>query len=99
MNSSSEGMPAKTTDSLINRSVWQPNSVEKENNSSKPKSSTTDQPTEIVEAQGWVVNAEGNIVLVAQTDPGIPYALTSSSTCHAQPSTAQVSSGTKTGEE
>lgn len=97
VNTGSEGLAGKITDSLISRSTWQRNFVSLEgNNSEQPKPSTNEQPTEIVEAQGWIMNANGDIALVAQADPESAYTSASFSTCYVQPSTAQVSSQTKT---
>ncbi|MHC5829451.1 MAG: hypothetical protein ACYT04_79410, partial [Nostoc sp.] len=31
------------------------------------------EPTQIVEAQGWVIDANGNVVLVAQVPTGSPH--------------------------
>ncbi|MDF5707308.1 MAG: S-layer family protein [Nostoc sp. S4] len=58
--------------------------ISKQRNTEHPleKINFVEQPTEIVEAQGWVVDANGNVVLVAQRPSGTPHNLAlASSSC------------------
>jgi hypothetical protein len=49
----------------------------------------------LVEAQGWILNANGDVVLTAQANPPNPYTQVSASKCQEQPSTGKVSSVTE----
>ncbi|MEH2071918.1 MAG: filamentous hemagglutinin N-terminal domain-containing protein [Nostoc sp.] len=61
-----------TVDGVQNRVV-----ISKQRNTEHPleKVNSVEQPTQIVEAQGWVVDANGNVVLVAQRPSGTPHNL------------------------
>ncbi|MBG1262652.1 hypothetical protein [Nostoc commune] len=48
-------------------------------------STANEQPTRVVEAQGWIQNSNGDVVLTAEANPVSPYADVSASTCHAEP--------------
>ncbi|MBD2616069.1 filamentous hemagglutinin N-terminal domain-containing protein [Nostoc punctiforme FACHB-252] len=97
VNSGTGGVPANFDNQLDNSSTWQKNSVwlESIDNSEQLNPLTTKEPIEIVEAQGWILNANGNVVLTAQANPPNPYAQVSASKCQEQPSTAKVSSVTE----
>ncbi|MEH2068743.1 MAG: filamentous hemagglutinin N-terminal domain-containing protein [Nostoc sp.] len=48
--------------------------VEKQGNTETPqKVNSVNEPSEIVEAQGWVMDANGNLVLVAHVPTGMPH--------------------------
>ncbi|AUB44396.1 Large exoprotein involved in heme utilization or adhesion (plasmid) [Nostoc flagelliforme CCNUN1] len=84
VNVSTRGLPAKPKDPLISKSTWQRNSVSLERiDNSEPKPSKIQEPTMLVEAQGWILNSNGDIVLTAEA-PENPYASVTTSTCLAQ---------------
>ncbi|MBD2680384.1 MULTISPECIES: filamentous hemagglutinin N-terminal domain-containing protein [Nostoc] len=47
--------------------------VEKQQNTKSQKVNSVNEPSEIVEAQGWVTDANGNVVLVAQVPTATPH--------------------------
>ncbi|MDZ8024967.1 MAG: filamentous hemagglutinin N-terminal domain-containing protein [Nostoc sp. DedQUE11] len=55
-------------DGMNNRVV-----VEKQQNTKSQKVNSVNEPSEIVEAQGWVTDANGNVVLVAQVPTATPH--------------------------
>ncbi|MDZ8109760.1 MAG: filamentous hemagglutinin N-terminal domain-containing protein [Nostoc sp. DedQUE12a] len=55
-------------DGMNNRVV-----VEKQENTKPQKVNSVNEPSEIVEAQGWVTDANGNVVLVAQVPTATPH--------------------------
>ncbi|MFN6498657.1 MAG: filamentous hemagglutinin N-terminal domain-containing protein [Nostoc sp. DedQUE01] len=93
VNFGTEGLADSSDEQIDDNSIWERNSssVQAINNSEQSSSREKQELTKIVEAQGWVVNANGDIVLIAHTDAGTPYA-SASSTCDGQPSIAQASS-------
>ncbi|MBD2683065.1 MULTISPECIES: S-layer family protein [Nostoc] len=97
VNSGTGGLAASSDKQLDNSSTWQRNSVwlESIDNSEKSKPLITKKPIEIVEAQGWILNANGDVVLTAQANPPNSYAQVSASKCQEQPSTEKVSSVTE----
>ncbi|MBC1239780.1 MULTISPECIES: filamentous hemagglutinin N-terminal domain-containing protein [Nostoc] len=97
VNSGTGGLAASSDNQLDNSSTWQRNSVGLGpiDNSEQSKPLTTKEPIEIVEAQGWILNANGDVVLTAQANPPNPYTQVSASKCQEQPSTAKVSSVTE----
>ncbi|MBD2520083.1 filamentous hemagglutinin N-terminal domain-containing protein [Nostoc sp. FACHB-973] len=92
VNTGAGGVAANSDNQLDNSSTWQrnSNSVQAIDNNWEP--SKTEEPIEIVEAQGWILNADGDVVLTAQADPPSPYAEVSASRCHKLTSTQPVSS-------
>nr|WP_322714890.1 filamentous hemagglutinin N-terminal domain-containing protein [Nostoc sp. ChiSLP03a]MDZ8216174.1 filamentous hemagglutinin N-terminal domain-containing protein [Nostoc sp. ChiSLP03a] len=95
VNTGAGGVAANSDNQLDNSSTWQrnSNSVQAIDNNWEP--SKTEEPIEIVEAQGWILNADGDVVLTAQADPPSPYAEVSASRCHKLTSTPPVSSITE----
>nr|MDZ8011059.1 filamentous hemagglutinin N-terminal domain-containing protein [Nostoc sp. ZfuVER08] len=91
-----QGLADSSDGQIDDNSIWERNSslVQAIDNSEQSSSLVKQEPTRIVEAQGWVVNANGDIVLIAQTDAPSPYT-SASSTCDGQPSAAQASSITE----
>ncbi|BAY76015.1 filamentous hemagglutinin outer membrane protein [Nostoc linckia NIES-25] len=55
-------------DGMNNRIV-----VEKQQNTKSQKVNSVNEPSEIIEAQGWVTDANGNVVLVAQLPTATPH--------------------------
>lgn len=98
VNTGAGGVPAKPQDPLRSNSTWRRNSrwLEFIDNSKQGSSLVNEEPIRIVEAQGWILNTNGDVVLTAQANPISPYAQVSASKCHEQPSTAQVLSITET---
>ncbi|MFN6538495.1 MAG: filamentous hemagglutinin N-terminal domain-containing protein [Nostoc sp. EkiNYC01] len=48
--------------------------VQAQRNTEEPqKVNSVNEPSEIVEAQGWILDADGNVVLVAQVPAGMPH--------------------------
>ncbi|MBD2683212.1 MULTISPECIES: filamentous hemagglutinin N-terminal domain-containing protein [Nostoc] len=92
-----QGLADSSDGQIDDNSIWERNfsPVQAIDNSEQSSSLVKQGPTRIVEAQGWVVNANGDIVLIAQTDAPSPYT-SASSTCDGQPSMAQASSLTET---
>uniref|UniRef100_A0A8J7DBR6 Uncharacterized protein n=1 Tax=Desmonostoc muscorum LEGE 12446 TaxID=1828758 RepID=A0A8J7DBR6_DESMC len=97
MNAGAGGLAASSGNQLDSSSTWQRNSTPLGaiDNLEQSNLSTTEEPIEIVEAQGWILNADGDVVLTAQPNPPSPYAQVSASTCHELPSRSQVSSITE----
>ncbi len=97
VNSGTGGLAASSDNQLDKSSTWQRNSVGlgSIDNSEQSKPLTIREPIEIVEAQGWILNANGDVVLTAQANPPNPYTQVSASKCQEQPSTAKVSSVTE----
>ncbi|MBE9003195.1 filamentous hemagglutinin N-terminal domain-containing protein [Nostoc sp. LEGE 12447] len=97
VNIGAGGVAASSDNQLDNSSTWHRNSnpVQAIDNWEQSKPSKTEEPIEIVEAQGWILNADGDVVLTAQADPPSPYAEVSASRCHKLPSTPPVSSITE----
>ncbi|MCF2151975.1 filamentous hemagglutinin N-terminal domain-containing protein [Desmonostoc muscorum LEGE 12446] len=97
VNAGTGGVPAKPQDPLRSNSTWQRNSawLESIDNSKQGSSLVNEEPTRIVEAQGWILNANGNVVLTAEANPISPYAQVFASKCQEQHSTAQISSVTE----
>jgi large exoprotein involved in heme utilization and adhesion len=49
---------------------WQENSIPQSiDNSEQPKTLVNDEPTILVEAQGWTLNSSGDVVLTAEANP------------------------------
>ncbi|WP_138504289.1 filamentous hemagglutinin N-terminal domain-containing protein [Nostoc sp. PA-18-2419] len=75
-NSESENHPEAIKSKVVVQS--QPNTE------SSQKVNYINEPTEIVEAQGWIMDSDGNVVLVAEVPDGIPHsALLASRSCAA----------------
>ncbi|MFN6562449.1 MAG: filamentous hemagglutinin N-terminal domain-containing protein [Nostoc sp. ChiSLP01] len=98
VNAGIGGVPAKPQDPLRSKSTWRRHSewLESIDNSKQGSSLVNEEPTGIVEAQGWILNANGDVVLTTEANPVSPYAQEFASRCHEQPSTAQVLSITET---
>ncbi|MBD2247799.1 filamentous hemagglutinin N-terminal domain-containing protein [Nostoc sp. FACHB-888] len=94
VNTGAGGLATSSDNQLDNSSTWQRNSnpVQAIDDWEQSKPSNTEEPIEIVEAQGWILNADGDVVLTAQADPPSPYAEVSPSRCHKLSSTPPVSS-------
>lgn len=85
VNVGTGGLPVEFDNELDSNSIWQRNSVSLESiDNSKQASSLVEEPTQIVEAQGWMLNSDGDVVLTAQANPGIPYTSVPNRACHAQ---------------
>jgi large exoprotein involved in heme utilization and adhesion len=81
------GLPASPDEKLYSNSGWQRDSVpiQATENLSKSKLLPDDNALQIVEAQGWVEDSNGNVVLIAEANPGTSYAsLSAAATCHAE---------------
>ncbi|MBX9256252.1 filamentous hemagglutinin N-terminal domain-containing protein [Desmonostoc muscorum CCALA 125] len=97
VNAGAGGLAASSGNQLDSSSTWQRNSTPLGaiDNLEQSNLSTTEEPIEIVEAQGWIRNADGDVVLTAEADPPSPYAEVSASKCHELTSTQPVSSVTE----
>ncbi|RCJ37420.1 hypothetical protein A6770_40140 [Nostoc minutum NIES-26] len=85
VNVGTGGLPASFDNEVDSNSRWQRNSVllESINNFKQANSLVNKEPIRIVEAQGWILNSDGDVVLTAQADPGTPYASVSERACQA----------------
>ncbi|MHC5746971.1 MAG: hypothetical protein ACYTXT_34835 [Nostoc sp.] len=92
VNASAGGLAASSGNQLDSSSTWQRNSTPLGtiDNLEQSNLSTTEEPIEIVEAQGWILNANGDVVLTAEAEPPSPYAEVSASRCHELTSTQPV---------
>lgn len=83
VNVGTGGLPANSDDIPYMNSEQQNNSVaiHKNNNLEASKSSQTEEPTQIVEAQGWIINLDGNVVLTAQKNTATPNSSSSALAC------------------
>ncbi|MBD6620939.1 filamentous hemagglutinin N-terminal domain-containing protein [Komarekiella sp. 'clone 1'] len=80
------GLPASPDEKLYSNSGWQRDSVpiQATENLSKSKLFPDNNALQIVEAQGWVEDSNGNVVLIAEANTGTSYASLSTGTCHTQ---------------
>ncbi len=75
-------LPLSPNDVPPIKPTWQDNfvSVQVNNNSEEPKL-ITKKPIQNIEAQGWIKDSYGNIVLTAEANSGTPYAALSANLC------------------
>lgn len=73
---SSDDMPYMNYD-LQNHSI----AIHKNNNLEASKPSQTEEPMQIIEAQGWIIDSDGNVVLTAQKNTATPNSSLSTLAC------------------
>ncbi|MFN6568180.1 filamentous hemagglutinin N-terminal domain-containing protein [Dendronalium sp. ChiSLP03b] len=70
VNVGTGGLPASPKKQVYSNFGWQENSIPQSiDNSEQPKTLVNDEPTKIVEAQGWMLNSSGDVVLTAEANP------------------------------
>ncbi|OWY63785.1 hypothetical protein B7486_51045 [cyanobacterium TDX16] len=87
------GIPSSPNDALSSHVGWYDNSLPAgtRENSRELELSTQDEPTHLVEAQGWRQNRDGSIVLTAEPSGVVPYSSLATPTCD-RPSTPGMTS-------
>lgn len=82
LNVGTGGLPANSDDMPYMNYEQQNNSVAIHNNNLEAsKASQTEEPTQIIEAQGWIINLDGNVVLTAQNNTATPNSSLSALAC------------------
>jgi large exoprotein involved in heme utilization and adhesion len=87
------GIPPSPNDALSSHAGWYDNSLPAgtRENSRELELSATDEPTQLVEAQGWKQNRDGSITLTAEPSGVVPYSSLATPTCD-RPSTSGMTS-------
>ncbi len=82
VNVGAGGLPANSDDMPYMNYEQQNNSVAIHNNNLEAsKASQTEEPMQIIEAQGWIINLDGNVVLTAQNNIATPNSSLSALAC------------------
>lgn len=95
------GLPTSSNDLPASNLSWQSNFAPDEaiNNLQKPKSYSSEEPTQIIEAQALIQDSDGNFILTAkQPNTVVPNASLSASSCSQKSDVSKVLPVTKTTE-
>lgn len=93
------GLPTSSSDLPASYLSWQSNLVSGEafNNSEEPKSYSSEEPTQIIEAQALIQDSDGNFILTAkQPNTVVPNASLSASPCSQESHVSRILPVTKT---
>ena len=93
------GVPTSSNDLPASNLSWQSNLVPGEafNNSEEPKSYSSEEPTQIIEAQALIQDSDGNFILTAkQSNTVVPNALLSARSCSQESHVSKLLPVTKT---